>query len=47
MLTKYVGNTFLGKTFLQVLGIGGVCPAGVLVVCQLCFGGRWYLVVCV
>ena len=30
---------------LQVLwGIGGVCHAGVLVVSQLCFGGRWCLV---
>jgi hypothetical protein len=35
-----------GKNLLQVLsGIGGVCPdgvcpAGVLVVSQLCFGGR-------
>jgi hypothetical protein len=30
---------------LQVLlGIGGVCPAGVFVVSQFCFGGRWCLV---
>ena len=34
-----------GKNPLQVLwGIGGVCHAGVLVVSQLCFGGRWCLV---
>jgi hypothetical protein len=32
------------KTPLQVpSGIGGVCPAGVLVVSPLCFGGRWCL----
>ena len=33
-----------GKNPLQVLlGIGCVLRAGVLVVCQFCFGGRWCL----
>ena len=43
MMTKYAGSNFW-KNPLQVLsGIGGVCAAGVLVVSQLCFGGRWCL----
>ena len=47
IMTKYAGNNLLdlvGKNRLQVLSeIAGVCPAGVLVVSQLCFGGRWCL----
>ena len=30
----------------SVLTVDGVCPAGVLVVSQLCFGGRWRLGLC-
>ena len=38
----------MGKTLQVLSGIGGICPdgvwpVGVLVVSQLCFGGRWCL----
>ena len=36
-MRKYVGNIFLG------VGPDIVCPAGVLVVSQCCFVGRWCL----
>ena len=41
---KVCWQQLVGKNRLQVLsGIAGVCPADVLVVSQLCFGGRWCL----
>jgi len=41
---KVCWQQLVGENRLQVLsGIAGVCPAGVLVVSQLCFGGRWCL----
>ena len=43
IMTKYVGNNCLGNTLRRSFQEGGVCRAGVLVVCQFCFGGRWCL----
>ena len=40
IMTKYVGNNCLGKTPCRSFRELG---AGVLVVCQFCFGGRWCL----
>ena len=37
IMTKYARNIFF------CVCPGGVCPAGVLVVSPLCFGGRWCL----
>ena len=49
IMTKYVGNNFLGKNPLQVLvGLGCVLRhAGVLVVCQFSLGGRTGVLVAV
>ena len=41
IMTTCVGSNFWETPFAGV--IGGVCRAGVLVVSQLCFGGRWCL----
>ena len=44
IMTIFVGQQLFGKHPLQVLlGIGCVLRAGVLAVCQFCFGGRWCL----
>mgnify|MGYP006897953374 CR=1 FL=1 len=40
IMTKYVGNNCLGKNPCRSFRELG---AGVLVVCQFCFGGRWCL----